>query len=284
MKHIYYLGLLFLFWSCSSDYRYERFYEVGEKYSYKMTTISQRGGGNPSKVTAYVTHEVIKNEKGIPVEKITWNRIANYGTGTNYDSVLNQLEPYEISLHADGSVDLPKVKNPFLSGLVADLNTFFVCLSPSTGIQKAAKVDEPYENPEPLIGDFSNGSTINYGKDCINLTHTLIKLDEQTASYESAFTAPEEGCSDIAFNENTPLFGKENIIMTRPIAGGKSMLFTGEESFTILSTIERGTGKLIKAEMKNQINFNMQTCEQNFEICSPKSPLTIERSVTLELI
>lgn len=270
---------------CSSKYQYCRDYKLNDTYSYKITTYSKRGNNEQTKSTAIAHHTVIKNSRGIPSESIKWKKILIPDAGINYDSIVENFQPYEISLHPKGRVELPALTTPELTGVVTDLNTFFVCLSTHTGIDRLSEVGETYTDPETRIGDFSNDDSIMFGKDCIELTHKLVAIKSDTVIFESKFLPPQNSdCSEIAYNEHINLLPEENFNMIRKNGENSILYFKGTEDFTITSKVEKQSGKLLYAEMINNLNLKMKlNCTSDLDSCSQEFPFKIWRKVILEI-
>lgn len=270
---------------CSSKYSFKRNYKIGNKYSYKLTTYSQRGNNDQTKSVAYVEHTIVRNDSGIPSEKIKWKKFIGENSDVNYDSIIELIEPYEISLNPKGSVNLPPIPNPALTGIITDLNTFFVCLSPHTGIDKLSLIGDSLIDSKIRTGDFSDNKSILFGKDCLKLTQKLVGIKKDTVFFESKFAPPKDGsCETISYKDKIKPEKDENFIMLRKNGKNKVMFLKGKEDFTIKSKVDKKSGKLLYAEMTNNLDLNMKlNCTSTLDSCSQEYPYKIKRKLILEI-
>ena len=87
--------------------------------------------------------------------------------------------------------------------------------------------------------------------------------------------------------------------MQRPVSGtspnnfeqtqvvGKNRLnaMWGDERFTITTTVDRASGKILHATMTNQLKLMLRVeCDPAFQACGPEFPFTITRKETLTLV
>jgi hypothetical protein len=275
-----------ILYGCYTDYHYSRNYKLNDTYSYKLTTFSQRGNSKQTKSVAFSKHTIINNSNGIPSERIEWTKYVNEDSDITTDSVIQRIQPYEISLHPKGSVDLPAIFDPSVTGIVTDLNTFLVCLSAHTGIDKLSKIGDTYTDPETLVGDFSDSQSILFGKDCLELTHALLAIKNDTVIFESKFLPPKnDKCGQIAYNNKVEFEDGENFNMIRKSGKDEILFFKGVEDFSIISKVNKQSGKLLYAEMTNNLYLKMKlNCTSDLDSCSQEYPFNIKRKVILELL
>lgn len=276
------LAMLILI-SCASNYHYVRRYKHGDQYQYRLTTRAERNG-RVSESVAISQHKVVKGKGGVLCERIKWISLNGANPDkVDFESVLDNATPYTISLHRKGSVTLPDISDPYLTGIITDLNTFFVCLSPHTGISRLSEENQTYKDPNIHMGDFANSSTILFGKDCIQLTHKLLKMGKDTVVFESKYQPPVSGsCQQIAYKD-LGLDSIQNFVMLQRSTNNRVNFFRGIEDFTIISKVDRHTGKLLYAEMVNNLMLEMQlNCTSEMEYCQGKYPIKIVRHVVLE--
>ena len=171
-------------------------------------------------------------------------------------------------------------------GMVTDLNTFMVALSPRVGVQMLRRLGEHHTHSELLRGDFANGGTTVVGQDCTELTLTLVGLTTETARIESRFAVPMREC--IAFREPwMALRGQasSNFQMIRKASDTAFEVFWGSGVFTIISEVRRTDGRLLRATMDNTLDLMMRMgCDAVLVTCSGEFPVRTHGVVTLEIL
>lgn len=79
-------------------------------------------------------------------------------------------------------------------GVITDLHTFLVAVSPQAGVDKLAEVNGHYTLPKPVVGSWANGRSVIVGEDCIHITATLKALGPNTATIQTEIKPPQKAC------------------------------------------------------------------------------------------
>jgi len=272
----------------AEGYQFQRRYVDGDSYRYRVTSRVERNGMPAGKETAVSLHSVVVPRDGTPFERISWGQLESQDpSGRKIPSgEAEKVPPYEISLDEEGRVSLPELTIPPMVGMVTDLNTFMVAVSPRVGVQTLRRLGDSHTHSELLRGDFANGGTIILGQDCTELTLTLVGLTPETARIESRFAVPAREC--IAFRQAWMARRGQvssNFQMIRKSSGTAFDVFWGTEAFTIVSEVRRRDGQLLRARMDNVLDLTMRMgCDAVLDACRGDYPVRTHRVVTLELL
>jgi hypothetical protein len=269
--------------SNTDGFRFERLYADGEYSQYRLTSKVDQNGRATGEESAISTHSVMAPRDGTPFERIRWNSLESVDDSGRHavKDIAEQVPAYDISLDPQGRIDLPKLTVPAMVGMVTDLNTFMVAISPRVGIQMLHRVGDSYTYPELLRGDFSNAMNTPLGQDCTELALSLIALDADTARVRSTFSSPSRPCLEAREPWMTPA----NFQMIRKSGAATADAFWGTESFAITTTLRRSDGRIINATMDNTLKLTVRTgCSPGLTDCKREAPLSMHRIVTLELL
>jgi hypothetical protein len=224
----------------------------------------------------------------LPSSESVWGQLESQDA-SGWKTPVGEAEkvpPYEISLDEQGRVSLPKLTVPTMVGMVTDLNTFMVAVSPRVGVQMLRRLGDSHTHSELLRGDFANGRTIVLGQDCTELTLTLVGLTPEVARIESRFAVPVREC--IAFREAWMARQgsvSSNFQMIRKPSDAAFDVFWGTEGFTIVSEVRRRDGQVLRATMDNVLDLTMRMgCDAVLGACRGDYPVRTHRVVTLELL
>lgn len=270
----------------AETYQFQRRYVDGDSYRYRVTSKAERNGMPDGEATAVSHHTVVVPRDGAPFERIGWIQyVTRDASGRETPSAdAEKVPPYEISLAAQGRVDLPRTTVPAMIGMVTDLNTFMVAISPRVGVQRLRTVGDRHTHPELLRGNFADGRQIVLGQDCTELTLTLRELTADMARIETRFVVPTRECLGVRtwMTRREPL--ASNFQMIRNPSGEIFDAFWGTEVFTVVSEVRRSNGQILKATMDNTLDLTMKTCDVSFAICKGEYPVKSHRVVTLDLL
>jgi hypothetical protein len=128
----------------AQTYQFHRRYVDGDSYQYRVTSKAERNGTPDGEATAVSRHSAVVPRDGVPYERISWSQLVTRdASGRETPSTdAEKLQPYEISLDAQGRVVPPKLTIPVMIGRVTDLNTFMVAVSPRVGVQTLRNVGD----------------------------------------------------------------------------------------------------------------------------------------------
>lgn len=266
-----------------------RKYKSGEISRYRMTTNVEHNGKWQSLIVAECDL-LTSDSAGISYEEVRWisKKVYTSKDTTDHQQEIAATAPYRISLHPDGRLDLPPIREAGMTGEITDFNTFFVAISPKLGIRHLTKPGDSFKKPENVQGNFANGKDILLGFDCLAVTNTLKELNKRTAVLQTDFLPPAAVCLQYLIPEmQQPVAGDtiNNFQMVRKSAGDKVNVFFGKENFLISSSISREEGKLLNASMYNQLTLRLKlNCDAVYSNCQTTIPFIIKRIVQLELL
>lgn len=163
--------------------------------SYRLTTRYTENGTLKKVLTA--TAVLAERSGPSPHEVVRWTGLVRDlpdGTSENLDSRAGEVEPYSLSLHGAGSLELPQLKVEEMVSAVTDFHTFLVALGPGIGIANLRAPRDEHHLAEPAIGKWTNGEKFILGEDCIEISIRLVELGDEEARYVATFGPPEKTC------------------------------------------------------------------------------------------
>lgn len=266
-----------------------RKYRKDEISRYRMTTNVVHNGKWQSTIVAICELRTVTDSTNIPYEEVKWisKKLYTAKDTTDKSSQLDRTLPYRISLHPNGKLDIPPIRDAEMTGEITDFNTFFVAISPKLGIGSFQKPGDKFTKPENVQGNFANGKDILKGEDCLAVTSTLLSASKEKAVIQTDFQPPSINCLNYYSKDmNQPVAGDtiNNFQMVRA-ASGKVNLFYGREYFLITSTVRTKDGKLQQASMTNALRLNLKlNCSSDYNDCQNTFPFSIYRTISLELL
>jgi len=267
-----------------------RKYKIGETYRYKLTMEELHDGKFDHTNIAICELKVVKDSLGIPYDEVRWVSRKTINTKDTIDATKAALSvrPYLISLSPKGKLDLPKIEVPDMTEPIQDFNTFFVAASPMVGATKLNNKGDSIINKEPVIADFSNGSYILKGEDCIAFSVKMTDMTKNQVMIRTTFFPPSQSClSFLTPDMNIPVVPNtiNNFQMVMQAGVEKYMVQYGREYFYINSTIQKTDGKIIHATMFNQLNLKLKiNCDKEYKNCQFEMPFSEQRNLRLELL
>lgn len=265
-------------------------YKTGDKHSYQLiTSFSYNGQPQPASL-AICEVTTGKDQKGVPFEEVKWTSLKRIkGTDTTDESATAlAVKPYTLSLDSNGSLALPKIDVPDMTGPITDFHTFYVAVGPQLGLKQLKKAGDQVVKPDMVKGDFANGKTILVGNDCLQITSGITEINKQQVIIKTQFLPPASPCLTFLLDDMKEPVIKDtlnNFQMVRPGAGGLYNVQYGREFFTINTSIRKTDGRIGKADMHNLLNLKVKlNCDSTYQQCQREVPFKIERNLTLELL
>ena len=263
-----------------AEYRYERRPIPGEQLVYEMRTRTE---GAPGELVAQLRVSANRRDSGAQ-EQIQWLSVAHTITGQRYIN----LAPYDLLANPRTLIASSAVGGDAdLVGLITDLYTLFFAVSPLAGSQQVRRTGDSYTRPDFVIGDWSDGTLFQLGKDRLMLTVRLEALDAQRATFVTEFRPPRNGPSwpmprawmDAPVCEGTP----NNFQMIRK-NGSQFLAVWGCEEFTVRNFVQREGGRTISADMDNLLVWRVRMCrDEALSECVDAPNIRRRRVVTLQL-
>lgn len=267
-----------------------RKYKIGEIYRYKLTMDEFHDGKFDHTNIAICELRVVKDSLGIPYDEVRWIYRKTINTKDTIDATKAALsvKPYIISLDPKGKIDLPKIEVPDMTEPIQDFNTFFVAVSSLVGATKLNNKGDSIINKEPVKADFSNGSYILKGEDCIAISLKMTDITKNQVMILTTFSPPSQPrLSFLTPDMNVPVVPNtiNNFQMVMQTGAEKYMIQYGREYFNINSTIQKSDGKIINATMFNQLNLKIKiNCDKEYKNCQFETPFSEQRNLRLELL
>lgn len=265
----------------------DRVYTPGKIFTYQLTTQTWRNNQPDARSVAVSLHTVTEENK-IPGEKVRWMLKTVYSQKDTVvmDTIAQRVTPYFISLDPKGTLAIPPLTIPSMTGEITDLNTFYVAISPLLHCDRLSKKNPSFSD-SILHGNFADGREIIRGEDRIQVTQKLIDQNKKTTIIETSFTPP----ATLSITPMIDTIGKQtfdvpnNFQMVRKGIGDKVNLLWGVETFVITSTIDNDTRQLLKAEMTNNLQLRMRfNSAPDLSTYDAEIPLTIKRVLDLQLV
>lgn len=266
-----------------------RKYKVGDTYHYKLTMEELHNGKWDHTNISICELKVVKDSLGCPYDEVHWiSRITITEKDTiNATKSILSVKPYLISLDPKGKIDLPKIEVPELTEPIQDFNTFFIAVSPLTGATKLNKKADTTSIKQPVKADFSNGSTILKGEDCIDMSVKITDITKSQVMLTTSFAPPSQPClSFLTPDMNIPVVKDtiNNFQMVMQQGPEQYLVQYGQEYFYINSTVQKSDGKITNATMYNLLNLKLKiNCDKEYNKCQFEMPFSEQRNLRLEL-
>jgi hypothetical protein len=267
-----------------------RKYRAGETYRYKLASEQFYGGVWTATTVAICELRVVRDINGIYHDMVRWismQQMRPKDTLTETHHAVKVI-PYSISLDPRGRLEIPKIKEASMTGPITDFNTFLVAVSPQLGATKLSAPGEIQINPQPVTGNFANGTTIIKGLDCLKTSVQLDEINPDNVVITTYFLPPPQPCLSYLLPEmNTPVVKDtlNNFQMVVPVGKDRFNIQYGREYFVIRSVVRKSDGKIISATMNNVLTLKLKyNCTGEYKDCKGEFPSNIERKLTLELL
>lgn len=254
-----------------------RHYMEGETFGYRIEQVESRDG-KTTRVVGRTSHRVVRNGDGF-AEQVQWKTLR-IGEDVR-DAAAAEIPAYLLSLEAGQPLSSPRPDSVDILGLVTDLQTFYVAVSPALGAAHLAEPGDSHTRSELVVGDFADGATIVAGKDCMQTTMTLREVGSDGVLVTTAFVPPARSCLEAAdSSDDMP----ENFRMVRRVKDNFLSL-SGHERFTINTELEPVSGRIRHATMVNVLELDGEICrDAALTKCTAIPHISREREVSLELI
>lgn len=266
-----------------------RKYKVGDTYRYKLTMEELHNGKWDHTNISICELKVVKDSSGCPYDEVHWiSRITITAKDTiDATKAILSVKPYLISLDPKGKIDLPKIEVPEMTEPIQDFNTFFIAVSPLVGATKLNKKADTTSIDRPVKADFSNGSTILKGEDCIDISVKITDITKNQVMLTTSFKPPSKPClSFLTPDMNSPVVKDtiNNFQMVMQQGPEKYLVQYGREYFYINSAVQKSDGKITNATMYNLLNLKLKiNCDKEYNKCQFEMPFSEQRNLRLEL-
>jgi hypothetical protein len=267
-----------------------RIYTIGETCRYRLTMEELHDGKWDHTNIAICELRVVKDSLGTPSDEVRWISRKTINAKDTIDATQSALavKPYIISLDPKGKIDLPKIEISEMTEPIQDFNTFFIAVSPIIGATKLSKKGDTASIPQAVKADFSNGSTILKGEDCIDISVKLTDVSKSQVMLHTSFSPPSQSCLEFLtadMNKSVAADTINNFQMVMQQGPGQYLVQYGREYFYINSTIQKSDGKIIRATMFNSLILKLKiNCDKEYKNCQLELPFGEQRNLNLELL
>ena len=269
---------------------FPRKYEAGDTYRYRLTAEQLYNGKWNATTVVVMELKVVLDSAGIPYDEVySISQMVYTPKDTiNADSAARAVKPYRISLHPDGTVAIPRIEVPAMTGPITDFITFFVAVSPQSSITALEKKGDSVIKKETVKGNFANGKTILYGEDCLAIKAYITDITSESVKLRTLFLPPAQPCLSFLLDDMNAAVTAgmlNNFQMVQPAAADKVNVLFGNEEFTINTVVSRIDGKITGADMSNTLRLKMRlNCDSAYKNCQMEVPFYIQRNLKLELL
>ncbi|HZY38285.1 MAG TPA: hypothetical protein VFE53_16625 [Mucilaginibacter sp.] len=270
---------------------FKRQYKTGDMYRYKLTLSEYRDDKLQFTNVSVCELRVVDSNR-MQYDEVRWlsKKVIRGKDTIDQGLIAVSTRPYLISLAGFGKLDLPKIERAEMTEPLEDFNTFFAAISPGffmMGRRFSQPGDSVYMKT-PIKANFANGSTIPKGEDCLAISLRILSATEQETHLFTSFMPPAQPClSYILSDMNTPVVSgsPNNFQMVSPAGSNLFSIQYGREFFYINTTLSNVDGKILHAEMYNQLNLIVKDkCDGNYQNCRPDMPVGEVRKLSLELL
>lgn len=268
---------------------FPRKYKTGEKCRYRLTT-EQWYNGKWNSTSIVIMEVVVRDSAGIPYDEVrNLSKIMRTPKDTtDMSTEALAVKPYRISLHPAGSITIPAIEVPGMTGAITDFITFWVAISPQSRVTSLKKKGDSLVNKDPAKGNFANGKTILVGDDCLAITARITDITRKEVKVYTAFMPPATPCLTYLLEDmSKPVVNgvPNNFQMVQPVGAGKYNLQFGNEQFYINSIINRADGKIKQATMSNTLQLTLRmNCDSTYQHATMEVPFHMQRNLKLELL
>lgn len=269
---------------------FPRKYRIGDIYRYQLTTEQLYNGKWNATTVVVMDLKVIQDSAGIPYDEVysISQMVYTPKDTTNADHEARAVKPYRISLHPNGTVAIPRIEVPGMTGPITDFITFFVAVSPQSRITTLEKNGDSLIKKETTKGNFANGKTILYGEDCLAIKAYVTDVTREAVKLRTLFLPPAQPCLTFLLDDMKKQITNgviNNFQMVQPAGPGKYNVHFGNEEFTINSIVRREDGKITEADMSNTLHLKLRmNCDTTYKNCQMEVPFQIQRNLKLELL
>jgi|SRR6185503_2154322 len=270
---------------------FARRYTIGETYRYKLV-LNEYNNGELQFTNISVCELHVIDSNRMAYDEVRWlsKKMIRGKDTIDQTPMAVSAKPYRLSLAGFGKVDLPKIEKPEMTEPLQDFNTFFAAINPGFSMmgKRFTQVGDSVAMKSPTRGNFSNGSTIPRGEDCLSIGVKITGATDKETHLYSSFMPSAKPCFSFILNDmNTPVVpgSPNNFQMVSPAGNNLFNLMYGREFFYINTTLRNADGKILHAEMYNQLNVKIKhNCDGNYQGCQVETPFGEVRKLTLELL
>lgn len=268
-----------------------RAYKEGDVYRYKLSLVEYHNNKLDSKVESICELRVKKDSMGAWYDEVNWlsSKTTRAKNNAVEDADAAAVKPYAVSLDPKGRMPMPKMDAyPSMTEPIEDFHTFFVAVSPMIGAYALKKPGDSLVLGQAIKADFSNGANIIKGDDCFKVTLRMIEDTKDYVKIYTGFMPGTKPCFPYILKQmNTPVIKDtaNNFQEVTQTGRDSYTIQYGREMFYIISTVNKADGKIVHAELYNNLKLkSCPNCSMDYKNCSPPKPYSEQRNLVLELL
>jgi hypothetical protein len=153
-----------------------RVYKKGDSFRYQLITETFNNNLPPERTVSVSFHRVVDDDSSL-AEEVQWLSKTVYSKKDTliFDSIARKVTRYRISLTPAGTLKIPPLTVPEMTGEITDLNTFYVAVSPKLHARQLSKLN-PLFKDSVVHGHFADSVQILYGEDVMEVTQTSYSI------------------------------------------------------------------------------------------------------------
>lgn len=252
-------------------------YKLHARVSYHIRSEVLRNSEPVTRTLAVAEQEVVA-DSGSLAESVRWIRKRLlFPDPILMDSIAAATPAYRVSLLPGGRLDFPTQAPEAMDDEIRDLHLFYLAISPSLGLIRLGPQRLSLHDTTILVAhDYASGKRM---ENCLQVSQRLLVRDRSITIVQTTFRPGPFNCLEPLRPEaGQPSTGIVNYQVFQP---GDSWVFTwGSRECTIISTLDNRSGRLLKAELKDQ--YNLRTLRSGGGLSAPSPVYTITRLVNLE--
>lgn len=276
--------------AANDEFSYARLYSTGEARRYAVERRVYNDNIETYAVRGITIHSVDDPSRG---ETIRFEKLAKYADEMPIDLTKEALKfsGFIVFVSSDtpdaAGLAIPEMKdvNSSVAGLVADLRTVHLAVSPFAGVNRLHRVGDSYTQPQPVSLSRNGGAAMSVSEDCLELKLVLTGLTPFEAVLRATFSPPAVPCHPPrapGLNKPVDSDGSPNNVWQVSRTGGTYRVRWGKETAVVNVTLDRKTGALLAAELDDVRLINeRRRCDANFNGCAPGTQSIRRRSLQI---
>lgn len=270
---------------------FKRQYKTGDVYRYKLT-LNEYKDGKLQFINISVCELHVVDSNRTPYDEVKWlsKKVVRGNDTLDQTAIAQSARPYRITLAGFGIVNMPRIDKPEMTEPLEDFNTFFVAISPGLYMmgRRFALPGDSVRMGSAIKANFANGANIPKGEDCLAISIKIVGSTQQETHIRTSFMPPAQSCLSFILNDmNASVIAgsPNNFQMVSALGNNRFNISYGREFFYIDSFVSNADGKIVHAEMYNQLDLKIKNnCDGDYQGCQVETSSGEVRKLKLELL